>query len=172
MSANHKWQTFNGIIQNFLLFATILVAAKVGFKQVEISARQTEISERLLDLEYAISVAVVWQSPKFIILNFSRTNVAFGGFQILEAPPPALLNPPRLIPPGGQHYLNMKPEFEKGVREKITKAPGTVNVPIDFYFVDARQTKFVLHTNLACELDSGSQLTIAIQPGLPEKRDW
>ena len=56
MNCFEKWQVLNGAIANILLFGTLFVAAIIGFKQMKIVRQQTRINQKLLDLEYELSL--------------------------------------------------------------------------------------------------------------------
>src|SRR5436305_497498 len=101
------WQTIIAGIQTAVLIITVVVARNIGVRQTEIASKQAEISEKLLDREYAISAVLVFEpsTKHLLISNFGRTNIYLAGYG-LDDLTPVMQQSPRLIPPLGSHYIS------------------------------------------------------------------
>ena len=106
MTAFEKWQLVNMTFQSALLTGTFVAAFYIGRKQTEISARQTEISQRLLDLGYGVSVPITYDLPnkRFVFKNNGRHNIYLAGGRANPIGK-LLLTPPPLISVGDSDYI-------------------------------------------------------------------
>jgi len=79
MKRFEKWQLVTAVIQTLLFAGTVIIA----FKQCGISSKQNEISQTLLELQYAVSVEVSYDSSakRLIVANKGQGNIYLWGKQ-------------------------------------------------------------------------------------------
>ena len=118
----------------FLVFATLLSAVYIGFKQ-------NEINQNLLDLHYALSIEVTYQDGRIIIYNKGQSNIFLWGDKIGEKP--SIEQRPRLITPAGSYYL-LTAELEQKARPALGNN-GKAEIPFEIYITDEKQRKFVVN---------------------------
>ncbi len=167
MNALEKWQLFNGVIANVLLLGTIIVAAYIGFKQVEISTQQTQINQKLLDLEYEMSVDLEYDQQKKVLIlwNKSKHNIYYGGVRFGGSGP---LEPsPRQISVGGKYEIHRHQDFEE-----LAGSEGGYEEDVIFYLMDERRVKYLLRIPISIRNQGGKLSSIDIRKGAPEKTDW
>jgi len=180
MNTFEKWQALTSLAQAviaaatlFVLFLTLMAAVYLGFEQAAISRRQTEINETLLELRYSVSLVVQFddKAHSFNLVNSGETNVYWSGIKIGDSPP-EIRTPPRLIlPRGGSHTINIDwAEADKLIKE-LAASRSVVDIPCEFYLIDERNLKYVLHTNLHCMIENNT-ISIATQTARAERRNW
>ena len=167
MSCFEKWQVLNGAAANMLLFGTLLVAAIIGFKQMKIARQQTQINQKLLDLEYELSLDVEYdQQRKLLILwNRGRHNVYFGGVRFGGSGP---LEPaPRQIPVGGKHEIHRHQDYDE-----LAPPEGGYQEDVDLYLMDERHEKYMLQVHVSTHNRNGKLFSIDIRKAVPQKAEW
>jgi hypothetical protein len=172
MTAFEKWQALNGAIQNMLLLGTYSFAAYIGFKQTEISSKQTEIYQRLIDLQYAISITVAYEesTKRIIIGNNSHTNIYLGGYWLDDLEP--VMQPElRVMAPGQAHHINTE-DLDKYILSRRAPEAPQVNVVVKLFIMDERNTKYIIRTTLACDIGPENKVTINTQTAPPQKGEW
>jgi hypothetical protein len=168
MNAFEKWQFVIFCMNTAILLIGTLSAVYIGFKQNEISSKQTKINEQLLDLEYEISVEVNYRLPdkKILLFNRGRHNIYFGGGKFGDDPPD-LRTPPAQIAVGGTHFISTEDPA------KFVPAAGNARkqIPCDIYLLDERGTKYVLHSVLTVHQED-DKVDISFRTSAPEKKKW
>jgi len=167
MSASEIWSVVNAIIGNCLLLAAVLAAFYVGLKQNEISARQTQISERLFDLEYELSIDLNYDIERkvFTLENRSKHNIYYGGVRFSGSGP--LEEKPREIPVGGKQEIRRHQDYNE-----LAPAEGVYSEPVNFYLMDQRKVKYILHAEVSVRNQAGKVQSVDIRRSSPTKEEW
>ena len=166
MNAFEKWQVINDLIGNVLLFATLIIAGLIGFKQMRISAEQTQINQRLLDLEYELSIDLEYDRDKKVVVlwNRGRRNIYFGGVRFGGSGP---LEPsPRQITVGGKYEIRPHQDFEE-----LAGSDGGFDQDVDFYLMDERRLKYLLRVPTSIQNRHGKLYSVDFRKGAAEKVD-
>lgn len=165
MSSFGKFQAWNIGIQTAVLIATLLCGIIIGFRQTNISSAQTDISKRLLELEYEISILVSYDvsAKRFILSNTGRHNIYLGGAQCDPIGRP-IFEQPKLIAAGQRQFIDA--DLTQGV-----PARGSFEQGVEFFLLDSQRTKFAIRGNAVTDNTTG-QTVVHIRLGLPVYENW
>lgn len=153
MTAFEKWQVIIGITSACLLLAAFLGALLVGL-------RQNEINQRLLDLQYNVSVDITYDSSRLNISNKSTTNLFLWGAKT-GSNEAVMEDQPRLISPGGYYYINAV-----GVEAVLRRLADASALPeflaVELYVESANQRKWTVNCLLKPTLN-GEKMHVLTQ---------
>jgi len=136
-------------------------------KQAEISAQQTQINQKVLDLEYNLSVDLDYDQQKkcFVLSNRSRRNVFYGGTRFGGTGP--LEDALRQITPGGTMEIHRQQSYEEFVPTE-----GGFQEDVSLYLMDERNQKYVLTVNVSVQMREGKMSVIDVRKGAPTPATW
>ncbi len=170
MSIFEKWQVSMTVTQTVILLLTVIVALYIGIKQIEISNRQTEISESLAKLPYIVSVEIIYNADtkKLNIYNKGQTNIYLWGTKLGDESQ-NVEEEPRLITPGGFYYL-LADTLESNLLKSIGEN-GEAKEVLEIYITNLNATKYVISTIIFAKTMKG-QLTIHTQTTPIKPQEW
>ena len=168
MSAFEKWQVVVNIVQSAVLLATFLGALYIGLKQSDISVKQNEINQTLLDLNYSPSVEITYSDKRINIVNKGKTNLRTWGSQLNNGIR-SIDKEGRLVTPGGSYYLFF--EHVEQQLKKALEASDYVTVPFEVYFEAENGTKYVVRSLIGART-IGGKMEVFTQTFGNLKSDW
>lgn len=162
MTAFEKWQVGLGVLTACILLAAALLAFYVGLKQ-------NEINERLLDLNYVVSLEITHVPGQIRVRNKGKTNVALWGSKIRDRR--ALIeDDPRTITPGGFYYLHSQ-DVETALAKDASDGINEQVIPLELYVEAANGTRWIVRT-LLYSVVSNSNVQIHTQTVSAAQSDW
>ncbi|MGA7181404.1 MAG: hypothetical protein WBX11_17715 [Thiobacillaceae bacterium] len=177
MSGFEACQAITEIAQTVILFLTLLAAVVIGFKQVKISNRQADISERqntisrgLADLPFVVSPEITYDqnSKRLNICNKGQTNFYLWGTRVGDGAK-VIEQEPRLITPGGFYYL-LADSIEDDLRKALGKQ-SEVKGLFTIYLTSQNDVQYVVSTIILGKLN-GAELTIHTQTTSIRPQAW